>query len=784
MRVASPHVVIVCCVVILAALLWSYRSQAQSQSEYGIRLPLIFHAASEHTPGDGKTSLSRGHIEKAPPDIARIEASSLSHGEQTSLSEPQISLFYGNNLRFGHNGNAQRWVNVLGNVATTSEVAALAYRLNNEGVFTTTVGPDKRRLALEGDFNIEIDYATLNNGPNQMLITATNTLGASSSVSLTINYEAGNRWPMPYVADWSSATEISDLGQVIDGLWSLTESGVRPLVHRYDRLIGLGDASWENYEVEVPVIVHGIDAKHGYKYPSLGPGVGILMGWDGHFQQTEEVPSTGWQNLGALGWYRWAKSGEIYSAGLQMLTYYGREDATFPDFELDYNVQYIMKMRTETDQDAQVIYSFKMWRSTDPEPANWFMMALGNPDGPAKGSMLLVAHHVDAEFGTVRVRSLVEPTPTPTPSPTATEIATSTDEPTSTPEPTATATSVTSSTAEPTSTTSTTATPTPLPTATSTAVSGTAPDCWSLNLTAAGEGQPIRAVPTHSDACPANRYTAGQRITLIAEPAPGWDVDRWSGTSEDFPALPEVVLTMPNAVHWVGVTYTASCYRLTLGAEGAEGLPVALPPRSASCASGEYVKGEQIALQVQAEADRVVLGWRGTDQDDSQALSNEVTMPAAEHAVEVIYAPTETPTPTGIANPSENPPTSQPLSSPTPTPMPTTQATPATAPCQPLTLIVLGNGFVPLSFPPRSESCPSGFYTSGELVELEGLPATGHVVRGWIGTEDDSSTSARNRVVISETAGEVTIIYGQSAPSGQREQRLFLPLLPFETRNR
>ena len=53
------------------------------------------------------------------------------------------------------------------------------------------------------------------------------------------------------------------------------------------------------------------------------------------------------------------------------------------------------------------LYSYKAWKSTDDEPFSWDLQAvLGSGQGPATGSMMLLAHQVDATFHNVDVMSL------------------------------------------------------------------------------------------------------------------------------------------------------------------------------------------------------------------------------------------------------------------------------------------------------------------------------------------------------------------------------------------
>lgn len=321
-------------------------------------------------------------------------------------STPTIQIWYGNNQSFGQHGTPQRWINILGNVQDSSGIASLVYSLNNGPAAALSLGPDTRRLAEVGDFTIELDTLALNAGANQVVITATNNLTLHAVANVQVNYQPANVWPLPYTANWASTTNIQSIAQVVDGRWAIQSGVLRPQVFAYDRLVALGDKTWTDYEVTVPVTVHSIDAG-GFPAPSNGPGVGIIMRWNGHFQALDEQPRTGWQTLGALGWFRWSRTGGVVSTGMVM-TGYGNSHIVPPrtDLGIDFGVNYIFKMRVESSSTGGPTYSFKAWPAAGAEPDEWDMQGVGNASGPATGSVVLVAHHVDASFGNVTVTPL------------------------------------------------------------------------------------------------------------------------------------------------------------------------------------------------------------------------------------------------------------------------------------------------------------------------------------------------------------------------------------------
>lgn len=359
-------------------------------------------------------------------------------------SGPIVNVWYENDLSFGHLGNTQRWVNILGNVSGVANPnnIDISYRLNGQGGFSSlNVGPDKRRLAAVGDFNIELDRHTLIDGTNSVEIRAENSnTGQTTNKTVQFNYNAGNVWPINYTVNWHSVNNIHEAAHVVDGEWYLMGDGtIRPFnaltgsspALDYDRIVGFGDVTWQNYEAEARVTINAIDAG-GFSFPSNGPGIGWILRWNGHYQESNEQPRIGWRQLGALGWYRWA---DTNTAGLQMIGYsYGNSFSgggniisDNPNVQLAYNTEYIFKMQVESTA-AGDVYRFKTWPAAQTEPATWQMEGINtDPDAPDSGSALFVMHHVDASLGQVTIRPLTT-TQTPTPPPTNTAVPTATPE--------------------------------------------------------------------------------------------------------------------------------------------------------------------------------------------------------------------------------------------------------------------------------------------------------------------------------------------------------------------
>jgi hypothetical protein len=306
---------------------------------------------------------------------------------------PAISIWYGSNQAVGELGEPQRWINILGNVSDPNGVASLSYTLNGGQASVLSMGPDHRRLGELGDFNVEIGYWELSDGPNEVTITAVDSLDNQSIKIVTVNYTKGNTWPLNYSIDWGIAGSINDVAQIVDGKWRIESGKVRTVEPGYDRLIAIGDRSWTNYEVTVPVIVHSIVDDYIYT-----PIVGILTRWQGHVANGSQ-PSDQWWPLGALASYS-------FGASPSFAMWLTPEDVRVANssFVFELGTEYIFKLRSETIGNDS-LYKFKIWKSSEQEPLGWDQIEEELNDDQTTGSILLLAHEVDASFGNVTITS-------------------------------------------------------------------------------------------------------------------------------------------------------------------------------------------------------------------------------------------------------------------------------------------------------------------------------------------------------------------------------------------
>ena len=91
----------------------------------------------------------------------------------SSADEPVIDVWYGEHQRFGqHGGHPQRWINVLGRVTPADTILSLTFSLNGAEPKELSFAEDNKRIARDGDFNVEIDRTALRAGNNAVLIVA------------------------------------------------------------------------------------------------------------------------------------------------------------------------------------------------------------------------------------------------------------------------------------------------------------------------------------------------------------------------------------------------------------------------------------------------------------------------------------------------------------------------------------------------------------------------------------------------------------------------------------
>ncbi len=316
---------------------------------------------------------------------------------------PTIDVWYGLNQTFGLPGEPQIWCDIQGNVSDPDGVASLSYTLNGGAPVDMTIGPDGRRLINSGDFVVDLLVADLQVGANSIEISAIDGNSNASMETVILNYSAGNSWPTTYSTDWGALVTdgdpmtpdpaILEQAHVVDGSWTVIGDSIRTIEPGYDRLIGLGELGWGDYEVTVPVTIHEILNVNEF-------GVGLIFRWNGHTDYPDYCvqPLCGWLPLGDIGWL---KNGRLN-------LWDENENATFP---VNLDTVYWLKMRVETNASG-ALYSLKAWEDGQVEP-DWMITDQRNDNYPMAGSLLLVAHFADASFGNVSIVPITSPNDPP-----------------------------------------------------------------------------------------------------------------------------------------------------------------------------------------------------------------------------------------------------------------------------------------------------------------------------------------------------------------------------------
>ncbi|NED99616.1 DUF1349 domain-containing protein [Phytoactinopolyspora halotolerans] len=327
-----------------------------------------------------------------------VSATFVEDGQEPDPGDgPAIDVWNGNQQTFGANGRPQRWVNVLGNVSHPDGLSWLRFRLNGGPLRNLKIGPDLQRLQFAGDFNVELDYAELAGGANTVELIARSTSGVENSRTVTVTKESSTVPSLPFQVDWSDAAAINDVAQIVDGKWSINSGALRPTELGYDRVVALGDISWTDYQVTVPLTVHALGPDSGT--PQSGaPLVGMGLRWPGHTTGSSGQPSTGFYPVGAYAWYRWQLTGRTELTGSGGTPLHRINHVSLP-----LGVPHVMKASVETVTGGYR-YRYKMWPAAEPEPG--WQMEIVYDGGTASGAVALIAHHVDASFGNVVIEPI------------------------------------------------------------------------------------------------------------------------------------------------------------------------------------------------------------------------------------------------------------------------------------------------------------------------------------------------------------------------------------------
>jgi hypothetical protein len=196
---------------------------------------------------------------------------------------------------------------------------------------------------------------------------------------------------------------------ITDGLWAISGGHLYPVDNFYDRVIAIGDVSWQDYEISLPVTIYGFNGS-AYRFPSVAPVIGFVLRWQGHYSWGADTyasgqPRHGFAPCGALGLYGWSNErgrrlNIVANDGSTVLV----EDDS--GFEMQLGRTYIMKMRVQSRPNQTSLYALKAWAQDEAEPSGWTLEAEGRIGEHSKGSIILLSHHTAAAFGNVLVEPL------------------------------------------------------------------------------------------------------------------------------------------------------------------------------------------------------------------------------------------------------------------------------------------------------------------------------------------------------------------------------------------
>ena len=324
----------------------------------------------------------------------------------------EIDVWYGDSQSFGIPGNPQRAINILGNIQSSQPINRLEYSLNGNAFHPLSIGTDGRRLAKDGDFNVEIYRQFLHEGMNNLIILAIDSAGHKSERMVSFRYTGKETWPLPYHVNWQPRKAPGNphgISQkkvyLMDGKWRLENGRIRTVEPYYDRVLAFGDSTWVNYEVRTDVIFYG------HSKPQPGPptfGVvhaAIAFRWPGHDTDANQ-PHVKWYPLGATCEFKLSAGRD--SCRWRML--YGnraRTENTEWNRPIELGNLYKMAARVESIDLTTSRYSAKLWDADLPEPVQWDLVGIKENETLFSGSALLLSHNTDVSFGNVSIIPII-----------------------------------------------------------------------------------------------------------------------------------------------------------------------------------------------------------------------------------------------------------------------------------------------------------------------------------------------------------------------------------------
>jgi hypothetical protein len=322
--------------------------------------------------------------------------------------QPRIEVYQGLERRCGHLGMVQPDFNITGRVDSRLPLRKVSYSLNG-GDQQLLAFKRSRRIVAYGEFNADIPVTTLRRGENRLLLSATDIVGHSTTVSVSIRRSRWGSYPLPARIVWRRVSDLDDVGLCTDGKWDITSRGLRTTHIGYDRIFLIGNQSWTDYEVLTTVTVHGMSRRNGPQSGSV-KHVGFCMRWSGHSVtpgDLSEQPRSGLYPRGGLVWL--TSIGGRLPMIRQFVAGDSEDSQNFHPFAVEFDKPFWMKGRCETIGPNTTCYSFKVWAQHAAEPESWDCEVVQHsPIALRFGGLALVAHELDATFGDVEISPLPE----------------------------------------------------------------------------------------------------------------------------------------------------------------------------------------------------------------------------------------------------------------------------------------------------------------------------------------------------------------------------------------
>jgi hypothetical protein len=201
---------------------------------------------------------------------------------------------------------------------------------------------------------------------------------------------------MPHDVNWSSAAKVTDVAQVVDGRWEIDGGAARTAALGYDRILNIGDASWQDYEVLAPITIHSLSST------TLHSGAGMGINWNGH--DGTDRPRIDWP-IGAVCFYYRDQYDDPFVQWMLrwQIPHFVASDGRDNTLELGRTYNWRFRSQRLASDPTKARYSCKRWPADKPEPAAWDVDVQLPSE---RGSLILIADHADVSFGNIAIRPL------------------------------------------------------------------------------------------------------------------------------------------------------------------------------------------------------------------------------------------------------------------------------------------------------------------------------------------------------------------------------------------